>query len=552
MGTFGITSARQQLGFTPSVSSPMQVDVRGTGGTGAAIGQALLGSVKLYQQYKEIKDEAEYGESQTMANAEFSNLEARLKGELDSDKFKQEYASSFKKIQSFAPDNKRYQSWVNAKDVEWGDKVDVSMLARATDNRKATLATKIAAIKKDGSQESFDELTSMVDSIQAGETPMDKTAVFSILEQGVNAHKDGVESNIRDRANTNPEETIAMLSAELKERNTLPKELISDDKIGELIGEAGTAINRRDIITKQQYKQGEIELQKQFIDGNLTKGMNDEKFKNNEIDVNTHRAYDTIIKNKELMDTDSILSEKWLNGNLTKEDIKTAQKEGRLNNSNVVASWVSKLSTGQFQANVYDDALARIRLVQSDKGKYESTRQWLLSQSDSLGPKWDDVRNRLETAMNASGGSAGPHVARAHKYINDFAKNNPIINDGTLDSIDKMQQLHDAIDANPESTPEQMRNLTQGLLLPYEEDVARGWFKEYVTRLSPPTYYYLKYRDKQAKEARLLSGRLLVQPQSKQDFLNQVKKFKADYGDDSKEAKLFFNKYIDSYEWENK
>ena len=311
------------------------------------------------------------------------------------------------------------------------------------------------------------------------------------------------------------------------------------------------AMNDRD--NNRRHEQAEKDLHKQFIDGTLTKEENDRAFKDGESDVSTHKAYDTIIKNKELLDTDSILAEKWLNGNLTKEDIKVAQKEGRLNNSSVAASWMSRLSTGQFGVSVYDSALTRIREVQTDKGKYNSVRSWLLDNAEELGPKWDDVRNRLETAMNSKGPSAGPSIQRAHSLIDAYAKNNPEINDGTLDSVNKLQALHDAVDARSDLSPEKIRDLTQGLLLPYEEVKAKGWMDEwYLKRLVPNPMRGWAYGIVGKKKARRAASKsfMLVSPTSQSDFKDRIRQAKQIFGDDSKEAKQYYDKYVLNFDWE--
>jgi len=304
---------------------------------------------------------------------------------------------------------------------------------------------------------------------------------------------------------------------------------------------------------KIKYDETERDLHKQFIDSELTTEENDRAFSAGESDVATHKAYDTIIKNKDLMDSDSILAEKWLSGSLTKTDIKDAQAEGRLRDSNVVATWMSRLNQGQFNAGAYDKALTRIREVQFDKGKYDDVRLYLLKNADDLGGKWDEVRNRLETAMNSKDDAVGPHVRRAHSYIDGYAKENPEINDGTLESIKRIQRLHDAIDDRADQTPEQIQNLTQALLLPYEEEKAKGWFGtilEYPLSGIPRKMFEGKIKSI-GREKRIFQSKMLIQPISKIDFNKEVTSLKSIFGDDSKEARQFYDRYVDSYDWEN-
>ncbi len=302
-----------------------------------------------------------------------------------------------------------------------------------------------------------------------------------------------------------------------------------------------------------KYKETERELHQQFINGTLTSDQNNEAFKSGKSDVSTHRAYDTIIKNKELTETDSVLSEKWLNGSLTKSDITKAQKEGRLNNSSVVGAWLSRLNQGQFNAGAYDRALTKIRDVRFNKDKYDDVRLYLLKNAEDLGGKWTELRNKLETAMNTKGDATGSHVQRAHGLIDKYAKDNPEINDGTLDSVRRIQQLHDSVDARADQTPEQMRNTTQALLLPYEEEKAKGWFRsafETVTKYSPIGIVLRGSRKTGAKKQKVFQSVMLIQPVSKAEFNKKVISLKSLFGDDSKEAKQFYDRYVDSYEWE--
>jgi len=56
MAKFPIKSARQELGFSPSTAVRANIDVRGTGGNGAAVGQAIVGGVKLIQRESARKE----------------------------------------------------------------------------------------------------------------------------------------------------------------------------------------------------------------------------------------------------------------------------------------------------------------------------------------------------------------------------------------------------------------------------------------------------------------------------------------------------------------
>ncbi len=336
-----------------------------------------------------------------------------------------------------------------------------------------------------------------------------------------------------------------------KSKSFTPTE--KQNQLNNIDREERSVILKRATSDNVRYAESEKNLHKQFINGTLTKEENDRAFENDESNVSTHQAYDTIIKNKELIETDSILSEKWLNGTLTKSDIKKAQKEDRLNNSSIVSAWLSRLNQGQFNAGAYDRALTKIREVQFDKDKYNDVRSYLLQNAEDLGVKWDDLRNRLETAMNSKGDANGSHVQRAHGLIDAYSKNNTEINDGTLKSINRIQKLHDDIDARADQTPEQMRNLTKGLLLPYEEEKAKGWFSttfSLVTKFSPIGIITRGSKKIRAKKQKVFQSVMLIQPISKGEFKNKVTSLKSLFGDESKEASQFYDRYVDSYEWE--
>lgn len=301
----------------------------------------------------------------------------------------------------------------------------------------------------------------------------------------------------------------------------------------------------------------EKELYKQYVTGGMTIEGNNQLLLSGGISPELHNTYNKLLENKALMSSDSVLAEKWLNNALTTEDIQIAQKEGRLRDSNVVAAWLSRIAPeNEFNVSVYDAALIRIREVRDNKAKYNEVRLWLLDNAGELGFKWDEVRNRLETAMNVERKDPSvktPHITRAHKFVDAYAKDNPEINDGTIESIRKIQQIHDAIDARADYTPEQIRNLTQALLLPYEEEKAKGWLKtvfEYpLSGIARKTILKGTIR-KHAKRERIFQATMLIQPVSKDEFKDKVNGLKEMFGEDSKEARLFYDKYIDSYDWE--
>ncbi len=351
-----------------------------------------------------------------------------------------------------------------------------------------------------------------------------------------------------------PEQTIKDMQVKKKSigKKDVDEDGLSAKDYSDIMRSAQTELQSRNTIFNNKHRETEQDLHKQFITGTLTKEENDQAFILGKSSVATHKAYDTIIKNKSLIDTDAILAEKWLNGNLTSADIKQAQTEGRLRDSNVVATWTSRLQQGQFNIGMYDRALAKVREVRDNKNKYDSTRLWLLEHSEDLGGQWGDLRNKLETNMNASGDASGPHVSRAHGLVDDYAKNNPEINDGTLESIRRIQSIHDAIDARSDMNPEQMRGLSEAILLPYEQEKAKSWFSRalaFPTKYSPIGIMVRGSKRVRAKKQKVFQSIMLVQPASKGEFNKKVASLKSLFGDDNKEARQFYDRYVDSYEW---
>lgn len=308
-------------------------------------------------------------------------------------------------------------------------------------------------------------------------------------------------------------------------------------------------------LANKQRSENEIATYKEFNTGTLTLEGNDAKLENNEIGINVHATYKGLLEDKALKNTDAILAEKWLNDTLTLDDIKTAQSQGRLTDSNTIGAWMARLETrAKFNVGAYDQALTKIREVRTDKTKYDEVRLWLLENAKELGFQWDDTRNRLETAMSFKGSAEStPHIARAHSLIDAYAKDNPRINDGTIHSIRRIQLLHDAIDAREDFTPAQMRDLTQALLIPFEEEEAKGWIQGIfgaVTKFGPLPILVRGVRKVRAERQKILNSMMLIQPVSKGEFKTKTNNLKTLFGDDSREAKLFYDKYVDSFDWE--
>jgi hypothetical protein len=317
---------------------------------------------------------------------------------------------------------------------------------------------------------------------------------------------------------------------------------------------------------KQLMQSNENEVYVEYVSGTIDQVILDDRLNSGDIDSDVHSAYTKLINNDNFMATDAILADKWLRGTLSKDDIQEAQTEGRLKDSNVVAAWMNRLGSGDsvYNTGIYDTALAMTRSVRFDKAQYNVVRQYLLENADDLGSKYSAVREKLEVNMNAEGFKTQPHIGRAHKAVDNYTRNSPVINDGSLESIELVQKMHDAIDARSDFTPEQIRDLTRGLLLPYQEEEAKGWFRGMFDRISTspsrtsvtvapvvsPLLAVMRL-GKQRRSIRQKAFRsvMLIQPVTKEDFRKKIISLKAVYGENSEEAELFYDKYINSYDW---
>jgi len=195
MGTFGITTARSRLGFTPSVTTPIQADVRGTGGDGALIGDALLAGAELYRKYEINQANVQLSQSQRQAEEEINQLEIRRLGNLDPDTYQADFTEAMQRIQSMSPKNKRgakaYSLWLNSKVPRWQGGVYKDMIARSEDNWESELFQKIALVSQTGTQDSFDDANSFIDLKQAGPSPLDATIADKMRVKTKDAHVTG-------------------------------------------------------------------------------------------------------------------------------------------------------------------------------------------------------------------------------------------------------------------------------------------------------------------------------------------------------------------------
>lgn len=278
MAEFPIIEARQELGFDTSTAVRANIDVRGTGGTGAAVGQAVLAGVELGIEYDLKQVNNQLSESQRLAEDEINRMKINLAGNLDPDTHQQEFDAAMETIQGFAPKRSRgaqaYKLWLNKRVPKWQDGVSRGRIARSDDNWLAEATLKIASIESDPTK--FADFERFLARRQVFD-PIDKTDAVRLLATAKKAHSFGSVENIK------PLMVIAIKAngkqAGLEVLNESLKKLVSDgvltaaegaqtDKIlGDWVdnfvaGRISQAGNAAKLTTQQSY----LELTEKILD----------------------------------------------------------------------------------------------------------------------------------------------------------------------------------------------------------------------------------------------------------------------------------------------
>ena len=196
--TFPITTARDRLGFTPSTAVRANIDVRGTGGIGGAVGQAVLAGVELGIEYDLKQVNNQLSESQRLATDEINRMNLRLNGNLDPDSHQQDFQETMERVNAFAPKRNRgaqaYGLWLNKKVPGWQNNVSEGRIARSDDNWTAEATAKIAGIIQDPTR--LADFERFLARRQAFD-PLDKTDAARLLTTARVAHTTGSIQNIK-------------------------------------------------------------------------------------------------------------------------------------------------------------------------------------------------------------------------------------------------------------------------------------------------------------------------------------------------------------------
>lgn len=198
MGTFGITKARQKLGFTPSTAVRANIDVRGQGGVGPAIAQ---GAIKLFQQYDIQQSNIKFSEFQNLANDEMNNLAIRRKGNLDPDTYQKDLDDTVARIRQNIPKRRRSSRaaniWLNGQTPRWQlDSINAQM-ARSDDNWDTEISLKIAGLGSDPSLGNLQETEKFIARRQLGPTPLDKSKAAKLLTEARAAQVEGQVATLK-------------------------------------------------------------------------------------------------------------------------------------------------------------------------------------------------------------------------------------------------------------------------------------------------------------------------------------------------------------------
>jgi len=349
---------------------------------------------------------------------------------------------------------------------------------------------------------------------------------------------------ISNAVSLDPEIAIKLINKELelrrKGKGSKEYANLEDVQLQKLKSHANSVIATNNSIQNKAYKESEGEVYDSYVDGSLTIGKLDSVRESNTIDDSTHKAYTKLLENRILENTDEILTDKWINGNLTLDDVNVAYKSGRLNSSNVYSAWKSRVSSGSvFNVSLYDEGLAMTREVRTDKGKYESVRKWQLENANELGSQYAELRKTLETNMNAKPSGKTAYITRSHKNVTDYFKDN--VDMTSLDSIREQEVIHSAIDARAEEyTPTQMADYVQALLLPHQEAEVIGAFSTGRLTERLTGLFGVKSAYEKSKPAVMA---IQTTPISEAEFKNTFRALEKLYGEDDAHAQAYFDKY---------
>ncbi len=203
MPEFPIIDARQELGFTPSVGARLDVDVSGTGGVGAAIGQALLTGAEIFREYDINQANVEFSQFKNIAKREITELEIRRASNLDPDTYKKDLEDTLARIKTNIPERGRSARasnlWLGGQIPTWQkDSID-AQFARSEDNWLTELSLAVAGVAKTGNPEELVEIEKTIARKQLGPSPLDKSEAAKLLVKARESQVEGELAILKQR-----------------------------------------------------------------------------------------------------------------------------------------------------------------------------------------------------------------------------------------------------------------------------------------------------------------------------------------------------------------
>ncbi len=277
--TFPITQARQELGFTPSTAVRANIDVRGTGGIGGAVGQAVLGGtgtvqgiLQKRQQMQDDNSNTEADNMRTLADIEFEQF--KLDNPQDAwHGFRQEQTQRVANEVGGLKFSNAALTKQTVLSAMYSDESSANALIDATRQlRRETLLIQTDALVEAFAQ---DDPQKKIDQINQYRTS-EATKAFGpeIIARNIKAAMQaGTIKNLKGRIILDPTGTKKMLQDELEarkkgEQTELQKALPNTEDIDDLIDFA-RAEQSQEEMDKRAVEQGAKEVIQQELWGQL-------------------------------------------------------------------------------------------------------------------------------------------------------------------------------------------------------------------------------------------------------------------------------------------
>ena len=198
MGTFEITRARQQLGFTPATSAHANIDVRGTGGSGAAMGQALVAGLELKKGYDTKVANTELSEYQRNVGLDDVQLDTDIRAELDPSKHPEIYKRHAETRKGLMPKsrigNQAATLWNNIQEPKYAKSLVDGMNKTADDNWLTEYSKQLSKINQ--GLGGIEDTKLYIARRQFGPDPLPNSVAAKLLAEATTADSVGNITNL--------------------------------------------------------------------------------------------------------------------------------------------------------------------------------------------------------------------------------------------------------------------------------------------------------------------------------------------------------------------